>query len=69
MNSEDIAPGIRVRYKWRTFSGIGVIKHLVPGDRVAVKCEDSSLIVVISIGDISPIVTENLPPITRKVKT
>jgi hypothetical protein len=69
LNSDDIVPGIRVRYKWRTYEGTGIVKEKVPGDRVAVKCDDCSLIVLVDAKDVSPLVTENLPPLKRRVKT
>jgi len=68
LNSDDIIPGIRVRYKWRTYEGTGIVKEKVPGDRVAVKCNKSSLIVLVDVKDVSPLVTENLPPLKRRVK-
>ena len=68
MNSDDINPGIQVRYKWRTYEGTGIVREKVPGNRVAVKCNDCSLIVIVSCDDISPLVTENLPPLKDRIK-
>ncbi|MCK9327117.1 MAG: hypothetical protein M0P69_16610 [Bacteroidales bacterium] len=68
MNSDDIIPGIQVRYKWRTYEGTGIIREKVPGDRVAVKCDDCSLIVLVDVKDVSPLATENLPPLNKKAK-
>lgn len=65
VNEDDVARGIRVVYKWREFKGTGVIQELVPDNRAAVKCDDSSLIVIVSYDNISPLVTENLPPLKR----
>ena len=69
MNSDDIVPGIQVRYKWRTYEGTGIVKEKVPGNRVAVKCNKSSLIILVDVKDVSPLAIENLPPLKRRVKT
>ena len=68
VNADDVTTGMRVRYTWRTFKGTGIIRELVSNNRVAVKCDDSSLIVLVPISDISPLATENLPPLKRRVK-
>ena len=68
VNADDVATGIRVRYKWREFTGTGVIKELVHDNMAAVKCDGCSLIVIVSCDDISPLVTENLPPLEDRIK-
>ena len=68
VNIDDITTGMRVRYTWREFKGTGIIRELVPNGRVAVKCDDISLIVLVPISDISLLATENLPPLKRKGK-
>lgn len=68
VNADDVTTGMRVRYTWRNIEGTGIIRELVSNNRVAVKCDDCSLIVLVPISDISLLATENLPPLKRRVK-